>query len=75
MCCPFAGLEPEPAQFLRPPGRRLLHHKLRRGPAHINGLFFPRRGAPGANSAPFGPLFYVKTIILPRQARDKHRES
>ena len=24
---------------------------------------------------PFGSHFYIKTIILPRQARDKHRES
>jgi len=29
----------------------------------------------GAENASFAPCFYTKTIILPRQAQDKHRES
>jgi hypothetical protein len=34
------------------------------------------RAAGGGKEMPFlAPIFHLKTIILPRQARDKHRES
>ena len=35
-----------------------------------------RRVQPGKETRPFAPIFiYIQCIILPRQARDKHRES
>jgi hypothetical protein len=30
---------------------------------------------PGAENASFGAMFYINTIVLPRQARDNHREN
>jgi hypothetical protein len=48
--------------------RRLLWGVERHGRRRIN--------APGnENGSGFEPFIYLKTIILPRQARDKHRES
>jgi hypothetical protein len=37
--------------------------------------FYNNAGAATVQNAFWGAIFVLKTIILPRQARDKHREN
>jgi hypothetical protein len=74
MCCHSQGSNPNPLNFYDLLGVAYYITNCVVG-LLISTVCFFLVEAPLVRTAPFGALFYVNTIILPRQARDKHRKS